>query len=148
MNRRHRLDDRGRKDARDSIDRIVVNVAGAYGQVHDFACAHEDALESRLMPGALDAFDRLDDEWRGDLIDLTTAKWSDDVSLHPPLFVLIRHDPPALEVLPQCPSVAQCVTARRFLAKFLALSPGYLPGLHEAHFWPVAKCDVRDTAAM
>ena len=83
------------------------------------------------MPGSLDAFDRLDDEWGGDLIDLTTAKWSDDVSLHAPTLILVRHDPPALEVLPKRPSVAEDITARRFLSKLLAFAPSDLPGLHE-----------------
>ena len=100
------------------------------------------------MPGALDAFDRLDDEWRGDLIDLTASEWTDDIALHASALILVADDATALEVLPKRPSVAKHVTAWRFLAEFFALAPGYLASLHEAHFGPVAKCDVCDTAAM
>ena len=100
------------------------------------------------MPGSLDAFDRLDDEWGGDLIDLSAAKWSDDVALHSALLVLIRHDPTALEVLPKRPSVAECVATWRFLAELFALAPSDLASLHKTHLWPVAKCEVCDTAAM
>lgn len=100
------------------------------------------------MPGPFDAFDGLDDEWRGDLINLSAAKWSDDVSLHAPALILVRHDPPALEVLPKRPSVAQDVASRRLLTEFFALAPGDLPRLHETHLWPVAKYKVCDTAAM
>lgn len=100
------------------------------------------------MPGPFDAFDGLDDKRGCDLIDLSAAKWSDDVSLHPPLFVLIRHDPPALEVLPKRPSIAQDVTARRLLTELLTFAPGDLASLHEAHFGPMAKREVCDAASM
>lgn len=148
MHGRHRLDDRSSKDARDSIYGVVVYEAGADGQVHDFTGAHEHALQGRLMPGPFDAFDCLDDERSGDLIDLSAAKWSDDVALHSALLVLIRHDPPALEILPERPSVAEDITARRFLAEFFALAPGDLASLHKTHLWPMAKCKIRDATAM
>lgn len=148
MHGRHGLDDRGRKDTRDSIYGVVVDVPSADGQVHDFARAHKDALQGRLVPGSLDAFDCLDDERSGDLIDLSATERSDDVALHAALFVLIRHDAAALEVLPKRPSVAQCVATWRFLAELLALAPGDLASLHETHFWPMSKCEVCDTAAM
>lgn len=100
------------------------------------------------MPGTLDAFDRLDDKWSGDLIDLTAAQWANDVSLHASLFILIRHDAAALEVFPQRPSIAQSVATRRLLTEFLSLASGDLASLHETHLWPVAKCDVGDATAM
>ena len=145
---RHWLDDGRGEDAADSVDWVVVDVAGTHGQVHDFACAHQDALEGRLMPGTLDAFDRLDDERGCDLIDLTTAKWSDDVSLHAPALILVRHDPPALEVFPERPSVAQYVAAWRLLTELFALAPSDLPGLHETHLWPMSKREVCDATTV
>lgn len=147
MDGRHWLDDGRCEDARHSIDGVVVDVAGTHGQVHDFAGTHEDAFQGRLVPGPFDAFDGLDDKRGCDLIDLSAAKWSDDVALHPSLFVLIRDDPPALEVLPQCPRVAQDVASRRFLAELLALAPSDLPGLQQRDFWPMAERNVCDTAA-
>lgn len=99
------------------------------------------------MFGSLDAFDRLDDEWRGDFIDLTTAKRSDDTSLHAAALILIADDSTTFQVFPESPSIAQSVATRWLLAEFLSLSPGDLPGLHEAHLWPVAKSKVCDTAA-
>ena len=148
MDGRHWLDDGRCEDAADSVNRVVVDVARADGQVHDFARAHEDALEGRLVTSALDAFDGLDDEWRGDLIDLSAAKWSDDVSLHAAALILVTDDAPALEVLPKRPSVAQDVASRRFLAELFALAPGDLPGLHQRDFWPMAKRNVRDATTM
>lgn len=100
------------------------------------------------MPGALDAFDGLDDEWRGDLIDLSATKWSDDVSLHAAALILVTDDAPALEVFPERPRVAQDVASRRFLAELLALAPSDLPGLHQRDFWPMAERNVRDATAM
>ena len=138
MDGRHWLDDGRCEDAADSVNRVVVDVARADGQVHDFACAHQDALEGRLMPGTLDAFDGLDDEWRGDLIDLAASQRSDDVALHAAALILVADDATSLEVLPKRPSVAECVATWRFLAKFLAFASGDLPRLHEAHFWPVS----------
>ena len=83
------------------------------------------------MPCALDAFDRLDDERRGDLIDLAASQWVDDVALHAALLVLIADDLSALEVLPKRPCVAEHVTTRRLLAKLLAFASGDLASLHE-----------------
>lgn len=96
---------------------------GADGQVHDFTGAHEHALQGRLMPGPFDAFDCLDDERSGDLIDLTASEWIDDIALHAAALILVADDATALEVFPQCPSVAQCVPERRLLTKFLTLAP-------------------------
>ena len=93
-----------------------MDVAGADGQVHDFTGAHEHALQGRLMPGPFDAFDGLDDKRRGDLIDLTPSQRADDVALHAAAFILVADDATALEVLPERPSVAQCVAAWRLLA--------------------------------
>lgn len=148
MDGRHRLDDGRGEDAADSVDWVVVDVAGTHGQVHDFARAHKDALQGRLMPGSLDAFDCLDDERSGDLIDLTTSEWTDDVALHAAAFILVADDATALEVFPERPRVAQCVTAWRLLPEFFALASGDLASLHKTHLWPVTKCKVRDTAAM
>lgn len=148
MNRRHRLHDRRCKDSAHPVNRIVVDVAGADGQVHDFAGAHEDALEGRLVTSALDAFDGLDDKRRGDLIDLSAAKWSDDVALHAAALILVADDATALEVLPKRPSVAECVATWRFLAELFALAPGDLASLHKTQLWPMAKCKIRDATAM
>lgn len=148
MDGRHGLDDGRCEDAADSIYGVVVYEAGADGQVHDFAGAHEDALEGRLVTSALDAFDGLDDKRRGDFIDLTASEWTDDISLHAAALILVADDATALEVLPKRPSVAECVAAWRLLAELFALAPGYLASLHEAHFWPMSKRKVCDTAAM
>ena len=100
------------------------------------------------MPGTLDAFDGLDDKRRGDLVDLAASQRSDDVALHAPALILVTHDAPALEVLPQRPSVAQRIASRRLLAELLALAPSDLPGLHQRDFWPMAERNVRDAASM
>lgn len=88
------------------------------------------------------------DKRRGDLIDLTASEWTDDIALHAAAFILVADDATALEVLPERPSVAEDITARRFLSKLFALAPGDLSGLHETHLWPVAKCKVRDATAV
>lgn len=142
MNRRHWFDDRSREDARDSIYGVVVDVSGADGQIHDFACAHEHALESRLMPVAFDGLNRLYDKRRRYFIDLAATKRVNDVALHAALFILIRHYAAALEVFPERPCIAQRVPARRLLTEFLSLAPGELTGLYERDLRPVAKSEI------
>lgn len=105
MNRRHRLHDRRCKDSAHPVNRIVVDIAGAHGQVHDFAGTHENALQSGLMPCSFDVFDGLDDKRRRDFVNLAPSERLDDVPLHSAFFVLIADDAAAFQVFPECPCI-------------------------------------------
>ena len=115
----------------------MKDVAGAYGQVHNFARSHEHAFESSLMSGFLYGLNSCDDEWRCDFVELSKSEGLDDVAFKTSFLVFVADDAASLEVAPQFECVGQDVPARWFLAELLALSAGYLPSLHKAHFWPV-----------
>lgn len=80
------------EDSRDSGERIVLDVARADGEVKNLAKAHEHALERRLLPVVLDRLHGADDEWGGDLVELTIADRADDVPLEAASLVLIADD--------------------------------------------------------
>lgn len=106
MNRRHRFDDWSRKDSAHPVNGVMGDVARADGQVHDFARAHEHALESRLVPRSFDGLDGLDDKRRRDFVNLASSERLDDVPLHSAFFVLIADDATTFQVFPECPCIS------------------------------------------
>lgn len=70
----------------------MLDVARADGEVKDLAKSHEHSLERRLLPVFLDRLHGADDEWGGDLVELTIADRADDVTLKATAFVLVAHD--------------------------------------------------------
>lgn len=146
IDRRHRRDDGRRENLAHSVDGIVPDVAGADREVHDLAHSHQHALQSGLMAVVFDDPHRLDDERRGDLVDLATADRAHDVLLKTSPLRLVRDDAAFLESAPQLESVAEDVPARRLQLIALPLAPRHLPRLKEGYFRPAAERDVAQPA--
>ena len=70
VDRRHRSHDGRSKDPRNSLDRVVFDVARAHGKVEDFSCAHENSFERGALSRLVETLDRVDDQGRCDLIEL------------------------------------------------------------------------------
>ena len=70
----------------------MLDVARADGEVKDLAKSHEHSLERRLLPVFLDRLHGADDEWGGDLVELTIADRADDVPLEAASLVLVADD--------------------------------------------------------
>ena len=92
VDRRHRLDLRRREDLRYSCERVVLDVACANREVKDLAKAHEHALERCLLSVLFYRLHGADDEWGGDLVELTIADRLDDVALEASSLVLVADD--------------------------------------------------------
>lgn len=100
------------EDSRDSGERIVLYVACANREVKDLAKAHEHALERCLLPVLFYRVHGADDEWGGDLVELTIADRLDDVALEATAFVLVAHDLGLFEAAPETKSVFQYIALR------------------------------------
>ena len=87
----------------------MLDVARADGEVKNLAKAHEHALERRLLPVFLDQLHGADDEWGGDLVELTISERFDDVPLQASAFVLIAHDLGLFEAAPKTKGVFQYI---------------------------------------
>lgn len=82
-----------------------MDVAGTHGEIHHLSGTHENAFQGRLMPGAFDAFDGLDDKRCRDFVNLASSERLDDVPLHSAFFILITGDSTAFQVFPECPCI-------------------------------------------
>lgn len=69
-NGRHRRDDRRCIDPIQSVDRVVLDVSGAYGKVKYLAASHDEALECHLLARLLYGPQHVDDERSRDLVQL------------------------------------------------------------------------------
>lgn len=124
----------------------MLYVACANREVKDLAKAHEHSLERRLLPVFLDRLHGADDEWGGDLVELTIAERFDDVPLQATAFVLVAHDLGLFEAAPETKSVLQYVPLRRLEPDVLAQASGFLSSLHQAHVWVLAEAPVGNTS--
>lgn len=121
-------------------------VARADGEVKNLAKAHEHALERRLLPVFLDRLHGADDEWGGDLVELTIADRLDDVALEASSLVQIAHDLGLFETTPETKSVLQYIPFWRLEPDVFSYASGFLSCLREIHVWVLAELFVGDTA--
>ena len=70
----------------------MLDVSGTNGKIEDLAKSHEHALERRLLPVLFYRLHGADDEWGGDLVELTIADRLDDVALEASSLVLVADD--------------------------------------------------------
>lgn len=70
----------------------MLDVACANREVKDLAKAHEHALERCLLSVLFYRLHGADDEWGGDLVELTIADRLDDVALEASSLVLVADD--------------------------------------------------------
>lgn len=124
----------------------MLDVARADGEVKNLAKAHEHALERRLLPVFLDRLHGADDEWGGDLVELTISERFDDVPLQASAFVLIAHDLGLFEAAPKTKGVFQYIALRWLKPDVLSQASGFLSCLREIHVWVLAELFVCDTA--
>lgn len=87
----------------------MLDVSGTNGKIEDLAKSHEHALERRLLAVLFDRLHGADDEWGGDLVELTIADRADDVTLKATAFVLVAHDLGLFEAAPETKSVLQYI---------------------------------------
>lgn len=124
----------------------MLYVARADGEVKNLAKAHEHALERRLLPVFLDRLHGADDEWGGDLVELTIADRLDDVALEASSLVQIAHDLGLFETTPETKSVLQYIPFWRLEPDVFSYASGFLSCLREIHVWVLAELFVGDTA--
>lgn len=124
----------------------MLDVARADGEVKDLAKSHEHSLERRLLPVFLDRLHGADDEWGGDLVELTIADRADDVTLKATAFVLVAHDLGLFEAAPEKKSVFQYIALRWLKPDVLSQASGFLSCLREIHVWVLAELFVCDAA--
>ena len=108
----------------------MLDVARADGEVKDLAKSHEHSLERRLLPVFLDRLHGADDEWGGDLVELTIADRADDVTLKATAFVLVAHDLGLFEAAPETKSVFQYIALRWLKPDVLSQASGFLSCLN------------------
>lgn len=128
IDRRHRRNDCGRKDFRNAVDWVVMDVSGANSEVHDLSNAHKHALQRGLMAVVFNASDGLNEERRGNFVDLSVSDRPDYVLLEAALFCEVGNDPPLFESAPELEGISKDVAARRFEAGILAFFSSDLPG--------------------
>ena len=141
---RHRRHDRRGEDAAHSFDGVVLDEASAHRQVEDFSGAHQDALEGRTLARFVEASNGVDDEGRGDFVELSGSDRSDEIALESAPFILIADDAPALQAAPKLEGVSKRITRGRFLTDLLFLSSRELSGLRECQGGEVTEKEVSD----
>lgn len=124
----------------------MLDVACANREVKDLAKAHEHALERCLLSVLFYRVHGADDEWGGDLVELTIADRLDDVALEATAFVLVAHDLGLFEAAPETKSVFQYIALRWLKPDVLSQASGFLSCLREIHVWVLAELFVGDTA--
>ena len=92
----------------------MIDVTSAYGQVHDFAHAHEDAFQGCLVAGTFDWKDMVDDERSCDFVDLLAPQRVYDMVFEAPALFMVGDDPSFFKSAPQTESVVEHVAGRRF----------------------------------
>lgn len=142
----HRFDLRRRKDLRHARERVVLDVSGTNGKIEDLAKSHEHALERRLLAVFFNRLHGSDDEWGGDLVELTIADRLDDVALEASSLVQIAHDLGLFETTPETKSVLQYIPFWRLEPDVFSYASGFLSCLREIHVWVLAELFVGDTA--
>lgn len=100
------------------------------------------------MARRLDALDCVDDEGRGDFVDLAASDWPDDVSLQSPPFVCIRDDPASLEIAPKLEGVCEYIASRGFKPERLSSFSSFLTRLFKRHFRPAPKGEVGNASCI
>ena len=100
------------------------------------------------MACRLNAFDSVNNERRGDFVDLAAAYWPDDVSLQSPLFVCVRDDPASLEIAPKLEGVCEYIASRRFKPERFSSLSSFLTRLFKRHFRPSTKSDVGNASCI
>lgn len=145
---RHGLHDGRRKNAAYTVDRVVLDVSSADGEIEDFAGAHKNALERCLMACCLDAFDCVNDKRRGNFVNLPATDWPDDVSLQPTLFVCVRDDPASFEVAPKFEGVCEHIASRVLKSERFSSLSSFLTSLLKCHFRPSPKSDVGNASCI
>lgn len=124
----------------------MLYVACANREVKDLAKAHEHALERCLLSVLFYRLHGADDEWGGDLVELTIADRADDVTLKATAFVLVAHDLGLFEAAPETKSVLQYIPFWRLEPDVFSYASGFLSCLREIHVWVLAELFVGDTA--
>lgn len=71
----------------------MLYVPSAYGQVHDFAHAHEDSLQGCLIAGTFDRKYMTDDEWGGYFVNLLAPQSVYDMVFEAPALFAVGDDP-------------------------------------------------------
>ena len=128
IDRRHRRNDCRRKDFRNAVDWVVMDISGANSEVHDLSHAHKHALQRGLMAVVFNASDGLNEERRGNFVDLSVSDRPDHVLLEAALFCEVGNDPALFESAPELEGISKDVAARRFEAGILAFFSSDLPG--------------------
>lgn len=106
----------------------------------------EHALERCLLSVLFYRVHGADDEWGGDLVELTIADRLDDVALEATAFVLVAHDLGLFEAAPETKSVFQYIALRWLKPDVLSQASGFLSCLREIYVWVFAELFVGDTA--
>ena len=70
----------------------MLDVSGTNGKIEDLAKSHEHAFERCLLSVLFYRLHCADDEWGGDLVELTIADRLDDVALEASSLVLVADD--------------------------------------------------------